>query len=215
MTDPLLHNKAQDERWKVCHEEILAAVTRLLAAEGAGALTMQRIAQEAGFSVGFLYKHFTGKNDLLAEILDRHMEYAQTVTKTITVESAGSPLRALRTRLDFLTQQLMDNKDLLPTLLSVAESYPERVKRREAPMRAQEIELFDQAMKAGEIRIDDPVYVAAAYHGMVWGMIQFWNQSHQLDKICTIPQLVDRLLLQPMQRHPALPRKDDPRDQNA
>jgi len=210
MHDPLLPEKDHDARWQARHRAILESVSRLLAAEGPSAVTMQRIAEEAGFSVGYLYKHFPGKKELLAEILDRQLGVFFAASSRVTVKTAGSPLKALRERIRIATQHLLTDLELVPLLMTVAESFPERVKRRKDPLHHQEVELFRQAMQAGEIRPDDPAYLAAAYAGMVWGLIHTWNQNKELEKIASLPQLVDRLLLQPLEIHPALPRKEDP-----
>ena len=53
---------------------ILAEATRLFAERGFRATTMQAVAHAAGVSVGYLYKHFDGKDAMLAAILDQHLE---------------------------------------------------------------------------------------------------------------------------------------------
>ena len=49
---------------------------------------------------------------------------------------------------------------------------------------------------------------------MIWGLIHMWNHHDQLEKIRTIPRLVDRLLLKPLQTYPALPRKEESGETN-
>jgi AcrR family transcriptional regulator len=56
------------------HQEILEAAESLFAGNGYFQTTMQMIADQAEFSVGYLYKHFNGKEDMYREMLDFHLE---------------------------------------------------------------------------------------------------------------------------------------------
>jgi len=49
-------------------EEFLATALKIVTSEGVPALTMQRIADELGCSVGLIYRYFPSKNALLGEL---------------------------------------------------------------------------------------------------------------------------------------------------
>jgi AcrR family transcriptional regulator len=48
--------------------ELLATASRIIAAQGLGALTMQRVATDDGCSIGSLYRYFPSKDALLVEL---------------------------------------------------------------------------------------------------------------------------------------------------
>lgn len=86
---------ARQTRTKVRSEQLLSAAARLMAREGAGAVSMQAVADEAGVSVGLIYRYFGGKDDLLlAVICDVLDAFAVTVPATIA-EAGPDPVHQL------------------------------------------------------------------------------------------------------------------------
>ncbi|MGH3413600.1 MAG: TetR/AcrR family transcriptional regulator [Marmoricola sp.] len=68
--------------------ELLAAAARLMEREGSQAVSMQAVAEEAGVSVGLIYRYFGGKDDLLlAVIVDVLEAFAERVP--VSVDEAG------------------------------------------------------------------------------------------------------------------------------
>jgi AcrR family transcriptional regulator len=61
-------------RSKTMVEMIMRAAARILVREGYEALTTNRVAYEAGASVGSLYQYFSSKQELVAALLDDHIE---------------------------------------------------------------------------------------------------------------------------------------------
>lgn len=55
-------------------EAIFQAVKKIVATQGEGALTSNRIAEVAGISIGSLYQYFSGKDAIVAAMLDRLCE---------------------------------------------------------------------------------------------------------------------------------------------
>jgi TetR/AcrR family transcriptional regulator, cholesterol catabolism regulator len=69
-------------------EQFLAAAARLMERDGSQAVSMQAVADEAGVSVGLIYRYYGGKQDLLlAVILNVLDAFAQRVP--VAVEAAG------------------------------------------------------------------------------------------------------------------------------
>src|SRR5436189_295389 len=64
MTSP-----ATDPRAARSRETILAAAYNLLAREGPGAITHQRVAQQAGVGRATVYRHWAAPDDLLRDVL--------------------------------------------------------------------------------------------------------------------------------------------------
>jgi TetR/AcrR family transcriptional regulator, cholesterol catabolism regulator len=69
-------------------EQLLTAAARLMERDGSQAVSMQAVAEEAGVSVGLIYRYFGGKDDLLlAVIVDVLDAFATRVPDAI--EAAG------------------------------------------------------------------------------------------------------------------------------
>lgn len=75
--------------------ELLGAAARLMEREGAHAVSMQAIAEEAGVSVGLIYRYFGGKEDLvLAVIVDVLESFADRVPAAVAA-AGEDPVRCL------------------------------------------------------------------------------------------------------------------------
>lgn len=74
---------------------ILVAAARVFASLGYAAGTTNRIAEEAGVSVGSLYEYFPNKDALLLALLEAHMEEGQAIVEAAMVEIGATrpPLR--------------------------------------------------------------------------------------------------------------------------
>jgi TetR/AcrR family transcriptional regulator, cholesterol catabolism regulator len=69
-------------------EQLLTAAARLMERDGSQAVSMQAVAEEAGVSVGLIYRYFGGKDDLLlAVIVDVLDAFSTRVPEAI--EAAG------------------------------------------------------------------------------------------------------------------------------
>jgi TetR/AcrR family transcriptional regulator, cholesterol catabolism regulator len=85
-TDP--HEAARLTRAQQRSEQLLRAAARLMERDGSQAVSMQAVAEEAGVSVGLIYRYFGGKDDLLlAVIVDVLDAFAVRVPEA--VEEAG------------------------------------------------------------------------------------------------------------------------------
>jgi AcrR family transcriptional regulator len=76
--------------------EVVDAARRLLEDEGAGALTMRRLAERVGIRAPSLYKHLPDKAALEAAIIATGLEEAAAVFEA-AVDGADEPLGALAT----------------------------------------------------------------------------------------------------------------------
>lgn len=69
-------------------EQLLAAAARLMEREGSQAVSMQALAEEAGVSVGLIYRYFGGKEDLLLAVIVNVLD-AFAVQVPAAIEAAG------------------------------------------------------------------------------------------------------------------------------
>jgi AcrR family transcriptional regulator len=66
---------------------LVAHAQRLVARDGASALTMRALAAEAGCAVGLPYKVFTDRRDLVAEVIHAEFTQLQSVVDTLTARA--------------------------------------------------------------------------------------------------------------------------------
>ncbi|MGH3261323.1 MAG: TetR/AcrR family transcriptional regulator, partial [Trebonia sp.] len=79
---------ARQTRSQVRSEQLLRAAARLMAREGSGAVSMQALAEEAGVSVGLIYRYFGGKDEILLAVICNVLDaFAEAVPAA--VEAAG------------------------------------------------------------------------------------------------------------------------------
>ena len=100
-------------RSKVTVDVIIQAMTRVLIKEGYEAASTNRVAREAGVSVGSLYQYFPSKEALVLAVMEKHANEltAQFGTRMLEMLSAG-PEQATRE----LVHVLMENHQLNPAL---------------------------------------------------------------------------------------------------
>ncbi|MEL6178012.1 MAG: TetR/AcrR family transcriptional regulator [Myxococcota bacterium] len=72
--DLRVRRKPVQARARATFEAILQAASELLIAEGFARMTTNRVAEQAGVSVGTLYQYFPNKEALLLALVDQHTE---------------------------------------------------------------------------------------------------------------------------------------------
>src|ERR1700677_2410729 len=84
-------------------EAILVATARVLTRDGYDHASTNRIAEEAGVSVGSLYQYFPSKEALVAALIDRHMSHMTALLEASidAVRDASLPI-ATRTLVDVM-----------------------------------------------------------------------------------------------------------------
>jgi len=76
---------------------ILAAAEQLLGVRSLSALTVKEIASQAAVSVGYIYKLFEGKEDILAELLRKKLGELRTMLEEVAGQPADWERRVERT----------------------------------------------------------------------------------------------------------------------
>jgi AcrR family transcriptional regulator len=83
---------ASQERSRATVDALIEATARLLVREGFDKASTNRIAQEAGVSVGSLYQYYPSKEALVAAVIDRHNQELMEVVRTALAEVAALPV---------------------------------------------------------------------------------------------------------------------------
>ena len=86
----------RQERARATVDAILAATARVLVKEGYDRASTNRIALEAGVSVGSLYQYFPSKEALVAALIERHStDMIRFLEGRVASHSPDAPLRTL------------------------------------------------------------------------------------------------------------------------
>jgi AcrR family transcriptional regulator len=86
----------RQERARATVDAILAATARILVKEGYDRASTNRIALEAGVSVGSLYQYFPSKEALVAALIERHSsEMVRYLEDRAANHAPDAPLRAI------------------------------------------------------------------------------------------------------------------------
>jgi AcrR family transcriptional regulator len=145
---------------------------RLFVEKGVAETTVRDIAQAVGLSEGALYRHFTGKEQLVWQLFERH--YTEFAGRLGTLASAGSHAREkVAAMIRGFCQAHDDNPILFRFLLftqheqlgRLADATPTPV----SVMRA----VIESGIAAGEIPPQDPDLATAFVFGVVLEPVQF------------------------------------------
>ena len=87
-------------------EQILEIAKDLMVDEGVSAVTMRRVAREAGISPGNLHYHFPVYDLLLEELVDWVLAPYLATFEILKADSSDDPIRALRAVLEYVLNDL-------------------------------------------------------------------------------------------------------------
>lgn len=90
-TKPRKH--ASQERSRATVDVLIEATARILVSEGFDKASTNRIAEEAGVSIGSLYQYYPGKEALVAAVIDRHNQEIMQVVRDALAEVASQPIK--------------------------------------------------------------------------------------------------------------------------
>jgi AcrR family transcriptional regulator len=79
--------RLSEARYQSRADEILSAATRMFARRGVTAATMQDVADEAGISVGLIYRYYPSKEQLVRAVLDRIRDSTRALFTQAAVET--------------------------------------------------------------------------------------------------------------------------------
>jgi TetR/AcrR family transcriptional regulator of autoinduction and epiphytic fitness len=179
-----------DPRVERSRRVILEAVLDELGAVGYGALTIEGVAARAGVGKSTIYRHWSGKLDLVEDAF-------RTLKAPVQAPEAGT----LRERVIGLLEQVAclveqsTYSTCMPALIEAAERDPqvrELHRRFSAERRAVLVELLRDAVEGGELPADtDPELLGDALVGPI--VLRRLMLSEPLDP-ALVPKLVDQLL---------------------
>jgi len=90
VTNP--RKRASQERSRATVDALIEATARILVRDGFDRASTNRIAHEAGVSVGSLYQYYPGKEALVVAVIERHNQDLMTVVRDALAEVEALPL---------------------------------------------------------------------------------------------------------------------------
>lgn len=157
-------------------DRIREAALDILVSEGAGAVTMRRVAAAAGVTAMATYKHFANRDELLSAVAgDAYREVAATWDRR--TGEAGFAARLLRLADDLLDFAL--GKPHLYAFL-IAERRPEQNRFPEdfraggSPAFTPVIEVVEQGIAEGALRDEDPLEMTLVLTAAAQGLLQMY-----------------------------------------
>ncbi|WP_312891300.1 TetR/AcrR family transcriptional regulator [Mesorhizobium silamurunense] len=80
-------------------DALVDATARILVRDGFDRASTNRIAEQAGVSIGSLYQYYPGKEALVAAVIDRHNQDIMQVVRRVFAEVASQPIETAVRRL--------------------------------------------------------------------------------------------------------------------
>jgi AcrR family transcriptional regulator len=193
------HTRTRLEReWRQRHDDLISAATGLFIENGVNGTTMQMIADQAGFSVGYIYKHFGGKQDLLEEILLRNLDRYDEARQSARADESLSPLQQYREEIKAIVDLMSERPGLMRFLAQIKSSQPRRFREFVRKFDREDIELMSRAQEAGELPAGDARLMAMALTGAVWGMFETMIALGPEADIHKLPEFVEQYVLLPI-----------------
>jgi AcrR family transcriptional regulator len=158
-------------------ERIASAALAILLEEGAQAVTMRRVAADAGVTTMATYRHFPNREALLRTVVD---DALADLTK-----DWGKRTGALtfETRLEELTDEFLDFALGKPNLYTFVvterrtgvRQFPEDFRAGGSPSFGPVFEAVQQGIREGALRPDDPLEATLALTMPAMGLVQLYH----------------------------------------
>jgi AcrR family transcriptional regulator len=190
------------ERTRQQHrEEILSAATGLFARHGYDGTSMQMIADSVELSVGKLYLHFEGKEDIYREIAEYHAGKMREMANKAS-DPSMPPIERIRMRNRAATRYLDENAEFVRFYVSEMEGMGKCTHcedESDHKLHLSEIrDLFREAVERGDIPDEDPDILTAVIHGAGHGLIASVVEKGTI-QFGEVADCIDRLILKPLE----------------
>lgn len=156
------------DRDQALRERIISAALLRVAEGGFAALTMQALAEDVGIATGSLYRHFSSKGSLAAEVFAVASQ-REVDALAATVRGQGNPAARLAAGLERFAARAWDSRQLAFALIAEpvgAEVDEQRLLYREAYADLF-VELLQEGTAQGVFRVQQISLVAACLVGAI------------------------------------------------
>lgn len=158
-------------------QRIYECAVRILEAEGPQAVTMRRVATEAGITAMAIYHYFPNREALLNCVVDSEFQklagYVSRLNRELTFE--GSMLHVMDGYVDYglAHPRIFDYVFAAPR--PGARRYPADFRGRKSPTLNLTADTVSFWMERGELKLDDPWEIAMELWAHVHGYLALWR----------------------------------------
>ncbi len=157
--------------------EALEAAERLLARQPYSSISVQEIAVEAEFSVGYLYKLFPSKDELYLALVElRKNEVLELIRNAL--DSGGDFTCALRELVECILGWLSDHhgfvRDNRAELMALFKRHRDAIvnlNEKDVEMHRPVVALFRRGIAEGMVEGESPERMASTFRTLIWGAI--------------------------------------------
>jgi AcrR family transcriptional regulator len=199
-----IENLSHRSKWRERERQrgkmvILAAAAELFAQFGYEGTSMKQIAERAELSVGKLYTHFKGKEEIFRELLEAYIKELHSMGDR-ACNPHDPPLKQLRCRLEAAIEHFKKNINLV---LIYHNENPLKLKgiiKKEVRNNREIVaDLISRAIARGDIPPEDPHVLAALVIGAVHGLMHVLTESDGGDALDAVPGIINRIILSPLE----------------
>ena len=155
---------------------ILLAARELLAREGLAAVAMRPVAERVGITPMAIYRHYADRASLLNAVAAKG--FHELATRVQILQLKGG----LEHRLMQVGDVFLDTALQFPNLYELmflvpregARVYPKDFKAGRSPTFNPTVNILEEAMRAGELRPDDPIEIAFELSALSHGLIALY-----------------------------------------
>lgn len=170
-------------------DRIRSAALKLLAERGYSAVSMRELAEAVGMRQGGLYNHFASKQDLLVDLMTRHMELLFDAYDMVQ-NNAGDPTERLETFVRFHVGYHMEYpRDVFIAymeLRSLEDSARETVIRLRNRYEGILVDILKAGVDEGVFTLSDPAVHARMVLSMLTGVTVWYRDGGRLSRDETI-----------------------------
>lgn len=183
------------EREQAQHrQDILAAAVELFANHGYHQTTMQMIAERAEFSVGYLYKHFAGKEEIYQDLVRFHTGRIDELLAVVKAEQQP-PLEQLRASLEAFAGHFNQHPSFMRVFhQEIGGAFCEMVESKQRHF-DEIVALLTRAQADGDLIAIDPLLLAAAIQGATKELFGEMAERGGETPFADLPDTVFRLLI--------------------
>lgn len=179
--------------------DIISAALKLFARQGIEKTSMKQIAEEADVSVGKLYAHFRGKDDIVRDLLDEAFEDLKR-KKEAACRPGDTALEQLRCKVRAGVAHFKEHVDFLIIYHNENPMSCSGKARSAIEENVEDVaKLLAQAMDDGDIPPEDPYTLAAVYIGALHEIMHLFAERRARESFDEIPRIIDRLIIEPLE----------------
>jgi AcrR family transcriptional regulator len=159
-------------------ERILIAAKAVLGTQGAGGLTVRKVADEAGLSPMAMYRHFANKDALLNALMEDGLAAWEQIARSIRIQDPLKWLTALGDAfLEFALAEphRFDAAFFLPA--PRARQYPEDFAMGRSPIVAMVMGHLEQGKATGLLREQSTLEMALAFSALAQGLVSMYRAN--------------------------------------